>query len=267
MIQDFETFVNEAFSFSPKKASVPKEIPENLWKSMVIPETLFLKDSIGIRNNIDAEERDDFLKKILWICADLKIDTDWFMAVLKLESNFNPKASNKHSSARGLIQFIDSTSKSNFGIPSDDIPKNPIRQLDFVYAYLYGRMKNNPPKTMIDMYLHIFYPASVNKPLDFKYKDSVISANRGLFGYYPKSSEKYGTKEDLTLKLTNKNSKHIFAKLAQKENFSIEAVDYKNIKKGDYKKDNFGLAQANEVIYDTDDFAKIMSGKINFEVA
>lgn len=265
MINDFETFINENFTYKPSKASIPKEIPEKLWSGKQIPDNLFLKDSKKIVINIEESLRVPFLKKIVWICEDLEINPNWLMAVLYLESGFNPRAENRHSSAKGLIQFIDSTSKSNFGIGSDEIPKNPIRQLDFVYAYLYGRMKSNPPETMIDMYLHIFYPVAVNKPLTYKFKDSAVSNNRGLFGYYPRSNEKYGTKEDLVMKLTNKDSKSIFAKLAEKEKFSIEKVEYGKDTKN--KKDNFGLAKSNERISNTDEFKQIMSGKLNFEYA
>lgn len=201
----------------------PNDISYDVWKSTEIPSDLYLANKIGVPKskntetpeyNIPPAMKEDFLKKLVWIANDIGINPDWLMAIIYFESRFNPTATNKKSGARGFIQWMDKTSKSNFGISNVDIPTNPLKQLDFVHQYFKKRLEYNKPNTLLDFYLMVLYPKAVNKPGSFKFSDSAIEGNKRLFGFY--KDEKYGTKADLEARLFSNEGIQVFAKLNQK---------------------------------------------------
>lgn len=55
---------------------------------------------------------DDHIVYLVNCCYEYSVDPDLILAVIWTESQFNPKAKNKHSSARGYGQFIKSTANS-----------------------------------------------------------------------------------------------------------------------------------------------------------
>lgn len=91
-------------------------------------------------------------------------DPQWLVKLIKFESKFNPAAKNPGSSARGLIQVIDSTARSVFNADSSVslISKYPDfnSQMDnVVYPYL---AQYKPFPTAQSLYMSVFYPAARN---------------------------------------------------------------------------------------------------------
>lgn len=219
----FNDYIKESFSVEINPGHMPNEIDYNLWKNQEVPASLYMKDKVGIpiskktevpEYNILPTMKDDFLKKLVWICKDLEIDPDWMMALIFFESRFNPRAKNSLSNAKGLIQWLPSTLQSNYGITTTQLTENPLKQLDMVYAYFKNRLKNNKPNSLLDFYLMVFYPKAVNKPGNFKFGEKAISSNKGLFGYY--KDEKFGTKADFEAMIFKNDKISVFANLAKR---------------------------------------------------
>jgi hypothetical protein len=101
--------------------------------------------------------------KIVEIANRLGIaDPDWLTRLIALESGFNPLAKNPNSSARGLIQIIDSTARDIFGFPDSLslISKYPDfdSQMDnVVFPYL---RKYAPFPTKQSLYMAVFFPVA-----------------------------------------------------------------------------------------------------------
>ena len=70
---------------------------------------------------------DDTVRALLQMMAfRLGVRVDHLYKLIKFESGFNPKAANPNSSAKGLIQFTNSTAKSlGYKDSKDLIKKNP----------------------------------------------------------------------------------------------------------------------------------------------
>lgn len=90
-------------------------------------------------------------------------DPQWLFDLIHFESGSDPKASNPLSSAKGLIQFIDSTARDlGYANSQDLINKHPTipSQLEGpVYAYLSPYA---PFNTEASLYLSVFFPAARN---------------------------------------------------------------------------------------------------------
>lgn len=88
-------------------------------------------------------------------------DPNWLIDLVNFESGINPTAKNPFSSARGLIQFINSTARSlGYESSLDLVNKNPtvIGQLEGpVYEYL---KQFDPYPTETSLYLSVFFPAA-----------------------------------------------------------------------------------------------------------
>ena len=99
-------------------------------------------------------------------------DPNWLIDLANFESGMNPKAKNPLSSARGLIQFMDATSRGlGYDSSLDLVTKNPtiISQLEGpVYEYL---RPYKPFTTESSLYLSVFYPAARNYPANMTFKE------------------------------------------------------------------------------------------------
>lgn len=101
-------------------------------------------------------------------------------SLINFESGFNPLAKNPNSSARGLIQFIDSTAQSlGFTDSLDLVTKNPTiqKQLPIVEKYL---MQFYPFDGKQSLYLAVFYPKYRYVSPETQFPDSVKKANPGI---------------------------------------------------------------------------------------
>lgn len=115
------------------------------------------------------------------VSIDLNVPPEWLRALIKFESNEDPKARNKISGARGLIQFLHSTAKSLGFKDADDLVSqypdyisqllNPVRQ------YL---RQFKPFPTKQSLYMSVFYPAARNWSADTVFPDTVRAANPNI---------------------------------------------------------------------------------------
>jgi len=114
------------------------------------------------------------------IAMQLQVDTDDLFKLIKFESKWNPQAKNPFSSARGLIQFTDSTARAlGFENSLDLVNKNPTisDQLPIVKRYL-DQFK--PFANKQELYLSVFYPKWRKFKPSTPFPASVIRVNPGI---------------------------------------------------------------------------------------
>jgi len=101
--------------------------------------------------------------------------------LINFESNFQARAKNPRSSARGLIQFTDARARDlGFKSSLDLVNKFPT-----VNAQLDGPVRQDlktygPYKSEQDLYLTVFYPAARGWPSNKKFPAWVTEANPGI---------------------------------------------------------------------------------------
>lgn len=110
----------------------------------------------------------EFRKRVLAICADLKVNPDYLMACMAFESgrSFSPSVPNAAGSgAVGLIQFMPTTAPG-LGTTTEALAAMTAEdQLLYVHKYFTpfrGRLS-----TLADVYMAILWPAAVGKPDDY----------------------------------------------------------------------------------------------------
>ncbi len=129
-----------------------------------------------IYQNKITSNQSQFISKLVKICDWLGINPNWLMYVMWFESGLNPAAVNSVSGATGLIQFISSTA-AGLGTSTDELRKmSNVEQLDYVYKYLkpYSGKMNN----LIDLYLVVFFPVSLNKGPEYIFETSTLSRSK-----------------------------------------------------------------------------------------
>jgi len=105
------------------------------------------------------------------VATDLKIaNPEWLSDLIRFESGYDPKAKNPLSSARGLIQFIDSTARGmGFKSSQDLVNKYP----DFE-SQLFGPVTDylkqyTPFPTEQSLYMAVFFPAARKYPANYPF--------------------------------------------------------------------------------------------------
>ena len=122
-----------------------------------------------------------FRDRVIRLAREGGFDPSWLMACMKFESNFNPEARNPHSSASGLIQFMESTAEGLDTTIEAIRSMSSMEQLEMVDAYFrpyFGRIHS-----LSDCYLAILNPASIGLAEDaiiFPAGSRAALANRGL---------------------------------------------------------------------------------------
>lgn len=111
---------------------------------------------------------DIFINKVREISALLFIRPEWLMVVMAIETakTFDPSIQNPRTKATGLIQFMPGTAKELKTTVDELRRMDRVTQMKYVYKYLSvykGKMKS-----FEDVYLCVFYPAAVGKPLSYK---------------------------------------------------------------------------------------------------
>lgn len=106
----------------------------------------------------------EFIDKVCKISQDLLIVPDWLMIVMELETagTFDPSITNSLGYT-GLIQFGSDRAREAGTNRAALRRMNACEQLDYVYKSLLpfvGRMERLP-----DVYLAVFFPAAIGKPL------------------------------------------------------------------------------------------------------
>lgn len=118
--------------------------------------------------------------KVYEIANDLKVNPEDLIKLIDFESSWNPQAKNPYSSARGLIQFVDSTAKNLGFLDSLDlVTQHPtiIDQLQIVYEYL---SMYYPFRDKQDLYMSVFYPAYRRKDPQTEFPKNVQMSNPGI---------------------------------------------------------------------------------------
>lgn len=130
---------------------------------------------------VPASYRTAFLNKVLQVAKNLKISPNWLMCIMYFESagTFSPSIQNSLGYT-GLIQF-GTAAATQLGTTTAKLKAmTAVQQLDYVekyYKYWYSTLKITAPKSFVDTYLITFFPAAVNKGLDFVIKSNSLSAN------------------------------------------------------------------------------------------
>jgi hypothetical protein len=132
------------------------------------------------QNSVPAAYREPFIAKVKQVCSRLGIDPNWLMAIMYFESarTFSPSITNSIG-ATGLIQFMPSTARG-LGTTTDALRNmSAVQQLDWVEKYYkqnYKYLKITKASSYVDTYLITFFPAAVNKGLDFIIQTKSLSA-------------------------------------------------------------------------------------------
>lgn len=114
------------------------------------------------------------------VARNLGVSKDNLNKLINFESKWNPKAKNPYSSARGLLQWTDSTARSlGFSDSADLVKKNPsiLDQMSIVEKYL---SQFKPFTGRQSLYMAVFYPAARNWSSSRIFPDSVRSVNPGV---------------------------------------------------------------------------------------
>lgn len=112
--------------------------------------------------------------------AAVGISPEWLFAAVEHESAWNPAAKNPYSSARGLIQWIDSTARDlGYASSLDLVNKHPTRESQLVGPVVAYLKKWKPITSLEDLAAVIFYPA-FRKKLDEPLPAAVQQANPGI---------------------------------------------------------------------------------------
>jgi hypothetical protein len=128
-----------------------------------------------IYENLVTQNKAAFLAKVQEIAAKLKIQADWLMIVMKMESGINHQIVNKTGGATGLIQFMPATARGlNTSTEALKAMTN-VQQLDYVYKYFApytGRLTS-----VYDLYTVTFFPVALGKPDNYVLQTSSLRAD------------------------------------------------------------------------------------------
>lgn len=114
----------------------------------------------------------DFNKKLAKVASALGIAESDLRAIIRTESNFNPKAEDPNHVSVGLIGFTERTAKG-LGTSKDEIRKmSAVDQLDLVYRF-YKNAGVQPGMDRGTIYMLTFMPAFA------KSSDGVVLGQKG----------------------------------------------------------------------------------------
>lgn len=130
-----------------------------------------------------------FEEKVTQISARLGVDPNWLMLVMSIESGLDSTAVNKTTGATGLIQFMPSTAKQYKVTLAALKAMSNIQQLDYVEKYLSAY--KGKIKSFLDLYLAVFFPLEIGKPLDTVVQTAHLSA-----GLIAKQNSGYDLRHD-----------------------------------------------------------------------
>lgn len=108
-------------------------------------------------------------------------DKTFFAKLIYFESRNNPFASNPKSSAKGLIQFIDSTAQNlGYANSADLVAKNPTFESQMSGPVNQYMKKGAPFRDKYDIAMYVFYPKYRNASVDKLFPENVRKANPGI---------------------------------------------------------------------------------------
>jgi hypothetical protein len=122
--------------------------------------------------------------KVVQVCNALGIHPNWLMGVMYFETGgtLSPAKTNGIGSV-GLIQFTRDRAGVDYKtIAGERYYLSDIKQMSFVdqmdLVYLYLKPYANKIKAFIDLYLVVFFPVAIGKPLDYVLQTSGLSASK-----------------------------------------------------------------------------------------
>jgi hypothetical protein len=129
--------------------------------------------------------------KIKEIAQKIGTRPEWLDALINFETagTYSPKIKNPYSSARGLIQITDAAAQNIFRASGslELVNKYPdfYSQMDnVVLPYFLHRKRyynnNRPFDTKQSLFMAVFYPTYINKPVNTQFPDSVKNVNPGI---------------------------------------------------------------------------------------
>jgi len=124
-------------------------------------------------------------KKIIAdVASRINTNPSWLDALINFETagSYSPTIKNPLSSARGLIQVIDSTAKSEFNV-SDSlelIEKYPTFESQMYNVVLPYLEKYKPFPTKQSLYMAVFYPKYRNADPGTQFPEYVQKVNPGI---------------------------------------------------------------------------------------
>ena len=140
-------------------------------------------------DKIKGSDKLVFLRKLVRISGELKINPNWLLAVMNSETagTFSASVKNPYGGATGLIQFMPATAEW-LGTSTTALSRmTRVQQLDFVKKYYLLNIRSGYQiKTYEDLYLITFYPLSINKPDRYIFGSEVsIDRARTVAKYNP----------------------------------------------------------------------------------
>lgn len=131
-----------------------------------------------------AKVSQTFAQRVIQMGVDFGLNPNWPMAVMKFESGLSPMAKNPHSSATGLIQFMEATA-NHYGVTTKQLAAMTAeKQFDYVWLYFRDAIKaHGPIKNLADCYMAVLDPIAMGKPDSYTLWISGTSAyavNAGL---------------------------------------------------------------------------------------
>lgn len=112
--------------------------------------------------------------------AKLRIPSEWLFGLIKTESGWKPDAKNPKGSARGLIQWVDSTARAlGYSSALALVQANPTREAQLLGPVVAYLSKWTPIESPAALAAVNFYPANRNK-LDALLPEAVQKANPGI---------------------------------------------------------------------------------------
>lgn len=122
-------------------------------------------------------------KAIIDVSASLEIDPNDLIKLIDFETRgtWNPQIKNPLSSARGLLQFTDSTARSlGYKDSLDLVTKNGSIESQLYFPVLKYLSQFKPFPTKQSLYMSVFYPAAREWPLNKNFPDTVKQSNPGI---------------------------------------------------------------------------------------
>jgi hypothetical protein len=136
------------------------EIAKNYKSALSKPDSKFASD-----DEVRAIQDPDFNKKLKRVADALGIDEGDLKAIIRTESNFNPKAQDPNQISAGLIGFTDRTARGLGTTKADILNMSAVEQLDYVYKF-YKMVGVQPGMDRGTIYMLTFMPAYAKAPDD-----------------------------------------------------------------------------------------------------
>ena len=120
-------------------------------------------------------------KALSEVAKALEVDVLDLFNLINFESSWNPQAENPLSSAKGLLQFTDSTAQwLGYKNSLDLITKNKTIESQLYFPVLQYLTKYKPFQTKQSLYMSVFYPAARYWLPTKHFPDSVKKVNPGI---------------------------------------------------------------------------------------